>query len=79
MNQPQRVAEQARTSAETAINLRLNLDGTGKTQVNTGFGLLDHMLTLTAFWAGMDLRLDCKGDLQVDAHHTAEDVGLTLG
>lgn len=43
--------------------------------MNTGFGLLDHMLTLTAFWAGMDLRLDCKGDLQVDAHHTAEDVG----
>ena len=47
--------------------------------MKTGFGLLDHMLTLTAFWAGMDLRLVCEGDMEVDAHHTTEDVGLLLG
>jgi len=68
-----------RKSAETDIRLELTLDGQGKTDVKTGFGLLDHMLTLTAFWAGMDLRLVCEGDMEVDAHHTTEDVGLMLG
>lgn len=74
-----REAAQERHSAETRISLRLNLDGQGKTQIQTGFGLLDHMLTLTMFWAGMDLQLSCQGDLDVDAHHSVEDVGLTLG
>ena len=68
-----------RKSAETDIRLELTLDGQGKTDVKTGFGLLDHMLTLMAFWAGMDLRLVCEGDMEVDAHHTTEDVGLMLG
>ena len=74
-----REAAQERHSAETRISLRLNLDGEGKTRIQTGFGLLDHMLTLAMFWAGMDLQLSCQGDLNVDAHHSVEDVGLTLG
>ena len=74
-----RTSTQERKSAETDIRLELNLDGQGITDVKTGFGLLDHMLTLTAFWAGMDLRLVCEGDMEVDAHHTTEDVGLLLG
>ena len=78
-NTAPRTSTQERKSAETDIRLELNLDGQGITDVKTGFGLLDHMLTLTAFWAGMDLRLVCEGDMEVDAHHTAEDVGLTLG
>ena len=74
-----REAAQERHSAETRISLRLNLDGEGKTRIQTGFGLLDHMLTLAMFWAGMDLQIACQGDLNVDAHHSVEDVGLTLG
>ena len=57
---PQRSARHARKSAETDISLSLTLDGSGKTDIQTGFGMLDHMLTLTAFWAGMDLRLRCR-------------------
>ena len=80
MNDPApRSATRRRASAETDIQLALTLDGQGRTNVKTGFGMLDHMLTLTAFWADMDLSLTCTGDLQVDAHHTVEDVGLTLG
>lgn len=79
MSTAPRTSIQTRTSAETDIRLELTLDGQGKTDIKTGFGLLDHMLTLTAFWAGMDLTLICEGDMEVDAHHTAEDVGLTLG
>mgnify|MGYP000334798908 FL=1 len=78
-NSAPRTSTQERKSAETDIRLELNLDGQGITDVKTGFGLLDHMLTLTAFWAGMDLRLVCEGDMEVDAHHTTEDVGLLLG
>ena len=78
-NSAPRIATQERKSAETDIRLELNLDGQGITDVKTGFGLLDHMLTLTAFWAGMDLRLVCEGDMEVDAHHTTEDVGLLFG
>ena len=74
-----REAAQERHSAETRISLSLNLDGEGKTRIQTGFGLLDHMLTLSMFWAGMDLQLSCQGDLDVDAHHSVEDGGLTLG
>ena len=74
-----RTSTQERKSAETDIRLTLNIDGLGKTDVKTGFGMLDHMLTLTAFWAGMDLYLVCEGDMEVDAHHTTEDVGLLFG
>ena len=71
-----RTAKAERTSAETQIRLSLNLDGEGKVHVDTGFGMLDHMLTLTFFWARMDLELKCTGDMQVDAHHTTEDCAL---
>lgn len=74
-----RRADFARRTRETDIDLSLAIDGTGTTDVRTGFGLLDHMLTLTMFWADMDLRLACTGDLEVDAHHSAEDTGLALG
>ena len=78
-NTAPRTSTQERKSAETDIRLELNLDGQGITDVKTGFGLLDHMRTLTAIWAGMDLRLVCEGDMEVDAHHTTEDVGLLFG
>ena len=74
-----RTGHVARTTAETNIDLTLCLEGSGKTSVATGFGLLDHMLTLTAFWAGFDLSLTCKGDTHIDAHHSAEDIALCLG
>ena len=74
-----RTASVSRSTGETSVRLELTLDGEGKTTVSTGFGMLDHMLTLTAFWAGFDLKLVCTGDMHVDAHHTAEDVALCLG
>ncbi len=74
-----RNAHFSRTSKETDIELTLSLDGSGVTDIASGVGLLDHLLTLTAFWAGFDLRLRCKGDTHIDAHHSAEDIGLALG
>lgn len=75
-----RTASAERATTETRIALRLDIDpDTPRIEVRTGFGFLDHMLTLTAFWAGMSLDVRCEGDLHVDAHHTAEDVGLCLG
>ena len=74
-----RTGHVARTTAETDIDLTLSLAGSWNIAVHTGFGLLDHMLTLTAFWAGFDLSLTCKGDLHIDAHHSAEDIALCLG
>jgi imidazoleglycerol-phosphate dehydratase len=74
-----RQATVARTTKETDISLTLNLDGEGKAAVDTGIGFADHMLTLCAFWAGFDLDLTCKGDLEIDTHHSLEDVGLCLG
>ena len=74
-----RTAAIDRSTGETTVSLKLCLDGTGKTEISTGFGMLDHMLTLLAFWARFDLTLHCKGDLYVDAHHSAEDTGLCLG
>lgn len=74
-----RSASLRRTSNETDISVELTLDGSGVTDISTGLGLLDHMLTLTAFWAGFDLRVLCKGDRHIDAHHSAEDVGIVLG
>jgi imidazoleglycerol-phosphate dehydratase len=68
-----------RITAETQITLTLCLDGTGKADVQSGCGFLDHMLTLFAHHGRFDLTLRCKGDLQVDDHHTVEDVGICLG
>ena len=68
-----------RRTKETEISVRLNLDGTGATQVATGIGFLDHLLDALAKHARFDLELSCKGDLLIDDHHTAEDCGLTLG
>lgn len=74
-----RTATVERKTRETDIKVRLTLDGSGQTEIGTGFGFADHMLTLMAFWAGFDLELSCKGDLEVDAHHSLEDIGLCLG
>ncbi|MCJ2162958.1 MULTISPECIES: imidazoleglycerol-phosphate dehydratase HisB [unclassified Pseudodesulfovibrio] len=74
-----RQASVARTTKETDIKLTLNLDGEGVVNVNTGIGFADHMLTLCGFWAGFDLTLSCKGDLEIDSHHSLEDIGLCLG
>ena len=68
-----------RRTNETEISVRLNLDGTGATQVATGIGFLDHLLDALAKHARFDLELSCKGDLLIDDHHTAEDCALTLG
>ncbi len=74
-----RQATLRRATRETRISLTLNLDGVGKASVKTGIPFLDHMLVLFAKHAVMDLKLRCWGDLEVDAHHTVEDCGLTLG
>lgn len=68
-----------RTTAETDILLTLNLDGTGASRIDTGCGFLDHMLTLFAKHGRFDLTVTCKGDTQVDDHHTVEDIGIALG
>ncbi|MEC7887945.1 MAG: imidazoleglycerol-phosphate dehydratase HisB [SAR324 cluster bacterium] len=64
---------------ETAIKLELNLDGSGKTNIKSGIGFLDHMLDLWAFHGMFDLKLKCDGDLEIDTHHTTEDIALALG
>jgi imidazoleglycerol-phosphate dehydratase len=68
-----------RTTRETNITLQLLLEGQRKIQIETGIGFFDHMLEILAFWAGWDLNLVCEGDLNVDTHHTVEDVALCLG
>jgi len=68
-----------RKTRETDITVKLNVDGSGKSKINTGIGFLDHMLELFAFWGFFDLEIRAKGDLKVDIHHTNEDVGLVLG
>ena len=68
-----------RKTAETDISLYLSLDGTGKEKIDTGCGFLDHMLTLFARHAHYDLDVTCKGDVDVDYHHTVEDVGICIG
>jgi imidazoleglycerol phosphate dehydratase HisB len=78
-DQADRTWSSHRQTKETNIELNLNLDGTGKIEIQTGIGFLDHMLTALAFHAGMDLTLKCDGDLHVDDHHTAEDCALALG
>jgi imidazoleglycerol-phosphate dehydratase len=74
-----RTARIERKTAETEIELELALDGAGTSQVATGVGFLDHMLALLAKHAGADLTVQARGDLQVDQHHTVEDVGICLG
>lgn len=74
-----RTAEIVRKTGETDITLTLSLDGKGASTINSGCGFLDHMLTLFAKHAGYDLSVQCKGDVEVDYHHTTEDIGIALG
>src|SRR5262245_17350068 len=74
-----RSASIVRRTAETNVELNLVLDGTGQAQINTGIGFFDHMLTLLAKHSLMDLSVQATGDLEVDQHHTVEDVGICLG
>ena len=79
MSEKKRIAHVARKTAETDITCTLNLDGEGKSDVSTGVGFLDHMLRSFAKHGFFDLTLSCTGDLDVDCHHTIEDVGIVLG
>ncbi len=74
-----RISEISRKTNETDISLSLCLDGTGKTEIDTGIGFLDHMLDLFGKHGRMDLKVKCKGDTFVDFHHSAEDIGIVLG
>lgn len=74
-----RLADLSRKTSETDITIRLDLDGTGKTDISTGIGFLDHMLTALGRHALFDLTVKAVGDLHIDAHHTVEDVGILLG
>ena len=74
-----RQAQITRNTLETQIEVRLNLDGSGKSRLATGVGFFDHMLDQVARHGMVDLDVDAKGDLHIDAHHTVEDVGITLG
>ena len=74
-----RVSEIQRNTAETKIQLCLNLDGTGKSDIDTGVGFLNHMLTLFAAHGKFDLTVKCMGDVEVDDHHSVEDIGICLG
>ena len=74
-----RAFEIQRKTAETDVSLSLNLDGKGVSEIDSGCGFLDHMLTLFSKHAGYDLTVRCVGDVQVDYHHTTEDIGIALG
>ena len=74
-----RIAEVSRNTAETRITVRINLDGTGQSNLRTGIGFFDHMLEQIARHGLIDLEVDCDGDLHIDGHHTGEDVGITFG
>jgi imidazoleglycerol phosphate dehydratase HisB len=76
---PQRTAEIKRTTSETDISIQLNLDGSGQTDIQTGLNFFDHMLDQIGRHGDMDLTLHCDGDLEVDEHHTIEDVAIALG
>ncbi len=75
----QRIAQVSRDTKETQIQVRVNLDGTGQSELSTGIGFFDHMLDQIARHGLIDLEVDAKGDLHIDGHHTVEDVGITLG
>ena len=74
-----RVGKILRETNETKINLQINLDGSGKNSIDTGIGFFNHMLNLFAAHGRFDLEIDCKGDLEVDGHHSVEDIGIALG
>ncbi len=74
-----RTAQVTRQTAETLIDVQINLDGTGLSNLNTGIGFFDHMLDQIARHGLIDLDIQAKGDLHIDGHHTVEDVGITLG
>ncbi len=74
-----RTSEINRTTKETDISLNLNIDGSGICDIDTGVGFFDHMLTLFASHGMFDLKVKCKGDIEVDAHHSVEDIGICLG
>ena len=74
-----RTAEFSRTTSETNVTVTVTLDGTGRADIRTGIGFLDHLLTALARHARLDLALTCTGDLHIDDHHTAEDCALALG
>ncbi|MDR3573818.1 MAG: imidazoleglycerol-phosphate dehydratase HisB [Anaerolineaceae bacterium] len=76
---PERTCQVERQTRETRISLSLNLDGSGEHQIHTGLGFFDHMLAQVAYHGLFDLKINAQGDLEVDAHHTVEDVALTLG
>ncbi|MBP7720908.1 MAG: imidazoleglycerol-phosphate dehydratase HisB [Alphaproteobacteria bacterium] len=78
-NTKHRTATLSRKTKETDIRVSINLDGTGKAEVNTGIGFFDHMLEQLAKHSLIDVSVEAKGDLHIDGHHTVEDVGLTLG
>jgi imidazoleglycerol-phosphate dehydratase len=74
-----RSAELERKTAETCVKIKLLIDGQGNSQIDTGIGFFDHMLTLLARHSLFDLNISCQGDLEVDGHHSVEDIGITLG
>jgi imidazoleglycerol-phosphate dehydratase len=74
-----RTAEVVRETKETRIRVRLDLDGTGKTEISTGVGFYDHMLESFGRHGGFDLKIETQGDLHIDMHHTVEDTGIVLG
>ncbi len=74
-----RTATIKRTTGETDIDVTINVDGEGKSNINTGIGFFDHMLTALSKHSGMDIDIKCVGDLVVDAHHSVEDIGIALG
>jgi len=74
-----RVADVQRVTAETQIRVRVDLDGSGRSRLDTGIGFFDHMLDQIARHGLIDLDVECRGDLHIDGHHTVEDVGITLG
>ena len=74
-----RKAQIQRSTKETSINISVNLDGEGVSNINTGIGFFDHMLTLFASHSRLDLDVECDGDIEVDGHHSVEDIGIALG
>ena len=74
-----RQASIERNTNETKIKIEINLDGTGKSEIKSGIGFFDHMLTLFAAHGKLDLKVNCDGDIEVDGHHSVEDIGIALG
>lgn len=75
----QRIGRAERHSKETSVRVEINLEGRGQAQIDTGIGFFDHMLNILAGHSGFDLIVECRGDLNIDGHHTVEDVGIVLG